>query len=54
MKNVIELSSVELEAVSGGATFAYRVGRCIRWLGYSQMPCGVGYSFIAIEMKYGE
>ena len=50
MKNVIELSSIELETVTGGATFAYRVGQLIRWAGLSTMPGG--HAIIKSEFTY--
>ena len=50
MKNLIELSSLELQEVTGGATFAYRIGQFIRWAGYSALPGG--HARIAIEMEY--
>jgi hypothetical protein len=40
MKNLIELNSLELETVNGGATFAYRVGQFIRCCGWSALPGG--------------
>ena len=50
MKNITELSLFELESITGGATFAYRVGQFIRWAGYSALPGG--HARIAIEMEY--
>ena len=52
MKNVIELSSVELETIRGGATFAYRVGQCIRWMLFSQSGSPVLCTIRNIEMQY--
>ncbi|MDI5898128.1 hypothetical protein [Flavobacterium yafengii] len=50
MENLIELNNTELKNIAGGATFAYRVGQCIRWAGFSTMPGGWG--IIGIEMEY--
>lgn len=50
MKKITELSSLELETITGGATFAYRVGQVIRWAGFSTLPGG--WSRISIEMEY--
>lgn len=50
MENLIELNNTELKNIAGGATFAYRVGQCIRWAGFSTMPGG--YGIIGIEMEY--
>jgi bacteriocin-like protein len=50
MENLIELNNTELKNISGGTTFAYRVGQCIRWAGLSTMPGG--WSSIGIEMEY--
>jgi len=50
MKNLIELSSLELETVTGGAPFAYRVGQFIRWAGFSTLPGG--HAMIEFEMEY--
>lgn len=50
MKNLIELNPLELETVTGGATFAYRVGQFIRWAGFSALAGG--HAMIEFEMEY--
>jgi hypothetical protein len=50
MKNLIELRSLELYTVTGGATFAYRVGQLIRWTGFSALPGG--QALIEFEIDY--
>jgi hypothetical protein len=52
MKNVIELSSIELETVSGGATFAYRVGQCIRWFAMTTSGIPAQHAIRDVEMQY--
>lgn len=52
MKNLIELSSLELQEVTGGATFAYRVGQCIRWAALTAIPGGWGAAAARNEMSY--
>lgn len=37
MENLIELNSQELTDIDGGATFAYRVGQSIRFLGLATL-----------------
>jgi hypothetical protein len=37
MENLIELNSQELTNINGGATFAYRVGEAIRFLGLATL-----------------
>lgn len=34
MNNLIELNNEELNEINGGATFAYRVGQSIRYVGF--------------------
>lgn len=50
MENLIELNNTELKNITGGATFVYRVGQCIRWAGMSTMPGG--WSLVAFEIEY--
>ena len=50
MENIVELNSLELRTINGGATFAYRVGQFLRWGVMSSSH--IGSILARYEMQY--